>query len=103
MSKELPPVKMPIASVEMQEYLFARNLTMTAIKCAKDGDHTPNYQQLDRGIRECFRFQRFALMSWLQQNGVSIPAELLSDQAHPPVGAQMPDQSDPKHALLNAT
>lgn len=86
-------VSMPVSSVEMQEYLFAETLAKVAAKCESERGNVIDWDDLKRNIRESFRFQRFAVMNWLLMNGVSIPAELLSDQAHKPVGQQFPDQS----------
>lgn len=77
-------INMPVSSVEMQEYLFAESLGTQDEKLATC--------DIKLEFRKCFRFQRFAVMNWLMLNGVSIPSELLSDQTHPFVGQQFPDQ-----------
>lgn len=78
-----PTRLMPIGSVEMQEYLVAANLVA--------GITNQNDEQRLQNLRECFRFQRFAVMNWLMINGISIPFDLLSDQTHPKPGNQLPD------------
>jgi hypothetical protein len=77
--------KMPIKAVELQEYLFAD----AAAGLTRDGISNSD---LRWEIRSAFRLQRFAVMNWLLMNGVTIPGDLLSDQAHPPVGRQWPDE-----------
>jgi hypothetical protein len=42
-------------------------------------------------IRTLFWMHRFHFMTWLLQNGVSIPPHLLIDQSHPKVGSQSVD------------
>lgn len=84
---------MPIAAVELQEYLFSETLAKVAIRCSQD-DEPGKWDELRKHTREDFRWQRFAVMNWLIMNGVSIPAELLTDQAHPPVGQQYPDRDN---------
>lgn len=84
-------VSMPVSAVEMQEYLFSETLAKIAYKCEREKHNVTDWSTLKRETRESFRFHRFAVMNWLMMNGVSIPAELLSDQAHKPVGQQMPD------------
>lgn len=95
----MPEAKMPIGSVEMQEYLFANTLTGVAKRCEEKKHNVTDFAPLAREIRECFRFQRFAVMNWLMQNGVTIPAELLSDQTHPRPGSQFVDQTQGNVAL----
>lgn len=84
---------MPVAAVELQEYLFAETLAKVAANCESEKHNVTDWSKLKKEIRESFRYQRFGVMNWLLMNGVSIPAELMSDQAHKPVGQQMPDQS----------
>jgi hypothetical protein len=88
-------VTMPVASIEMQEYLFAETLVKIAAKCEAEKKNVTEWDALKREIRTCFRFQRFAVMNWLMMNDVSVPARLLTDQCHPPVGRQFPDHQRP--------
>jgi len=85
-------VTMPISSVELQEYLFAQTLLNVASKCEAEKRNVTDYRELAIEIRKSFRYQRFAVINWLLMNGVSIPAELLTDQTHPQVGNQFPDK-----------
>lgn len=71
-------VKMPVSALELQEYLFAANIPNADAHSIK-------------ATRDCFYFHRFQVMNWLLMNGVSIPAHLLSDQAHPRIGLQTVD------------
>ena len=89
-------LRMPVSSVEMQEYLFSETLERVASNCeaAGEGGALTNWSDLKQQTRESFRFHRFAVMGWLQMNGVSIPAKLLTDQTHAPVGQQYPDQTE---------
>lgn len=41
---------------------------------------------------ELLRLHRFTVFTWLLQNGISLPAAVLDDRAHPEVGQQTPDQ-----------
>ena len=75
---------MPVDSIEMQEYLFSHSLGIQS--------ESLETSELRKEIRKCFRFQRFAVMNWLLMNGVSIPADLLTDDTHPKVGEQFPDK-----------
>lgn len=84
-------LSMSLSAVEMQEYLFSETLAKVAAKCEIEKHNVIDWTTLKNQIRESFRLQRFAVMNWLRMNGVSIPVELLSDQAHKPVGQQMPD------------
>lgn len=98
-----PAPEMPIASVELQEYLFAQTLAAVAQRessdaqaanvIAGDSKKETDWRNLRSQIRVSFRLQRFAVMNWLLMNGVSIPAALLSDGAHPAVGMQYPDKT----------
>lgn len=85
-------VSMPIAAVEMQEFLFAETLARVADQCEKEKHNVTDWASLRRQVREAFRLQRFAVMNWLLMNGVSIPAALLSDTTHATVGNQLPDK-----------
>lgn len=87
-----PGLKMPIGSVEVQEYLFSNTLADVAKRCEETKKNVTDYGPLRIQIRESFRLQRFAVMNWLMMNGVSIPPSLLSDQTHPRAGSQFPDQ-----------
>lgn len=82
--------KMPIAALELQEYLYADQLKNQALD-AVDAEDRTGACGVQKNARECLRFARFAVINWLLQNGASIPAELITDQAHPPVGHQYPD------------
>jgi len=84
-------IDMPVSSVELQEYLFAEALKECAKECESSED-MQRHSKLIKNIRESFRLQRFAVINWLLMNGVSIPPELLSDEAHPTVGNQYPDK-----------
>ena len=85
-------INMPISAVEMQECLFSETLVKMADKTAAESDTYMDWSKLKKEIRRSFRYQRFAVMNWLLMNGVSIPAELLTDDAHPIVGSQYPDE-----------
>lgn len=80
----------PISHVEMQEFLFAGTMARQAVRVCKDSARPE--QTILHSARESFRLMRFAVFAWLMQNGVAIPAELLDDRVHAPVGKQRPDQ-----------
>jgi hypothetical protein len=97
MSKELA---VPIGAVEVQEFLFSESLAKVAGNCEREKHNVTDWSALQQQVRETFRLHRFAVTSWLMMNGVSIPAHLLADQAHPPVGEQYPDkQREPIAAI----
>lgn len=80
-------IKMPIGAQEMSEYLMADAIAVNVLN---------NRDELERAdvrneIRAAMRFIRIGAIAWLLQNGVSVPVELLCDQAHPQVGSQLPD------------
>ncbi len=78
-----------VAPLELQEYLFADTSAQFAVH---DNEETPGQiGQVRDHIRGALRIQRFNVMNWLVVNGVSIPAELLDDALHQPVGYQYPD------------
>lgn len=85
---------MSIAAIELQEYLFAESLAKVAGNCQHESHNVVDWADLKRQTRQSFRLQRFAVMNWLLMNGVSIPAELLTDEAHPPVDEQYPDRTE---------
>jgi hypothetical protein len=87
-----PEIKTPIASVELQEYLFAQTAAKYAARTARGACGQDDMDRITGHIRGAFRLNRFTLFNWLMQNGVSIPAELLDDRTHPEVGNQTPDQ-----------
>ena len=82
---------MPVDAIEMEEFLFSGTIVQVAQNCKHEEIDVQDWGKLKTYTRESFRFHRFAVMNWLLMNGVSIPAELLSDQMHMEVGAQMPD------------
>ncbi len=77
----------PISIVELEEFFFSQ----TAVAFAKRNDPEAALKHL----RESFRLHRFIVITWLLQNGVPLPVELVDDRTHPAVGAQMPDQPVP--------
>lgn len=91
--KPAPVQFIPIHSVEMTEYLFANTLTRVAAKCVEDKHNVIDWKPLVDQIRGSMRMDRFNVLNWLRMNGVEIPVELMSDQMHPVVGEQYPDQS----------
>lgn len=80
------------AGMEMQEYLFANTSAEFAIRCEKEKVNVADIDKARDHVREMLRFHRFTVINWLMVNGVKIPVELLSDQTHPGVGFQTPDQ-----------
>ena len=87
--------KMPLGPVELEEYLFATHLERVAKRCEQEKHNVTDYALLVHEARSCMFWHRFQVMNWLMANGVKIPLELLSDQAHQPVGQQYPDQHKP--------
>jgi len=77
-------------AMEVSEFLMSNTQAM------KVAGESGRVNRLEEGpllidMRQILRLHRFTVMSWLMQNGVSIPAELLSDQTHREVGQQLPD------------
>jgi len=81
---------MPIAAVELQEFMFAT--TMEVQRASIAASEQPDWKFLHDEARRAFRLHRFQVMNWLLINGVRIPPQLLSDQTHPDVPCQYPDQ-----------
>lgn len=77
-------VRQGLAHVELTEYLFS---TTAAAYAAEHASH-----EIRDHIREAMRLARFTVFNWLITNGVQIPAALLNDKLHAPVGQQLPDQ-----------
>ncbi len=69
-------------AIVMQEMLFLELLRVAAQRDAANAPVT-DWAHLKRRGRESFRLHRQAVMNWLMSNGVSIPAELRMDLAHP--------------------
>jgi len=81
---QLPKPQTPITMLEVEEFLFASTDAQFARTNTPEAGHAH--------IRESYRMHRFFVITWLMQNGVSIPLHLAVDSAHPPVGQQRPDQ-----------
>ncbi len=77
-------MKTPVSILEVEEYLFSQ----TAAQVAQDNPPEKTAEH----VRGSLRLHRFLVFTWLLQNGVSLPAELLADREHPPVGEQTPDK-----------
>ncbi len=83
----LPEPQVPIAVVEMQEYLMSATATNLVTGALVDPSRLLTH------LRGNLRIHRFTVMGWLMQNGVTIPEALLDDRLHPEVGHQTPDES----------
>ncbi len=94
--------------LEMQEYLCAStcasravNTTLEARSALGDGEGRLKSDGVMKAevvrenrdvMRGMLRIHRFAIINWLCEQGVMIPGELCTDQMHPMVGSQTPDQ-----------
>ncbi len=81
------PLELPIAALEIEEFLFSN----TAAAFAQD--RSP--EEARDHIRGSLRMHRFMVFTWLLNNGVNLPLTLLADNTHPPVGQQAPDRPAP--------
>jgi hypothetical protein len=81
-----------IQMLEMKEFLYAATLAERSAAC--ELMPAPDQQRLLLAIRKVLRIHRFDVMCGLIGNGVSIPAELLSDEGNPEVGQQQPDKDE---------
>lgn len=91
---DMPDVRLPIDSVELQEFLFSTTDVKKAVSCLESGNlyNDSQQQKLFEHLRKGYRLHRFMVLNWLMMNGVQIPLALLSDEVHPEVGKQYPDQ-----------
>jgi len=82
-----------IEPVELQEFLLASQAAQTAVDLLTRSRVTrsTDIANVRDNIREAMRLNRFGLMAWLMQNGVSIPSRLLDDRVHRQVGQQHSD------------
>lgn len=78
--------------MEVQEYLFSTTSADFAARLEREKHNVFDTSKMRDHLRGGFRLHRFFVMNWLLTNGVKIPVELMSDQAHPEVGQQYPDK-----------
>lgn len=77
------PIAPPsVRLLELKEFCYASSLPLPS----------ENKRVLVNHVRDVLRCHRFDVLAWLMQNGVQIPADLLSDNTHPQVGNQSPDR-----------
>jgi hypothetical protein len=82
-----------IEPVELQEFLLSSQSAQTALDLLTRSRVTrsTDIANVRDNIREAMRLNRFGVFAWLMQNGVHIPARLLDDRVHRPVGQQHSD------------